>query len=1767
MSRLRLKHPKAGRVLRHLSLAWRSLVEKTFVKSANAVAKLDLSQELWAKPLKMTLFTWLSTMSPQNLLRLKAIAVMELLDEGEAMRSYLQRCLEDRHHLVYSRHLQMVELHVHLLYPNLWNSLSEEVRLFLEEIREAANASREDSHSDDDDLPATELVRQFDRQRFNSELHQEVSRMLSSMGLQHRNKLSAGPMVLDIHLAEMCIVEAAPAWQYYLRSSHLTALARRRQEMLQAMGFQVIVIPHFEWFQLESPDAQREFLRQRLPKEAPQEVVLSLLDRGPAQQGGGTQRRQRAPRRDVRRDVPELPPVDESIWKPMPVSEEELKAAMVVDEHSSVASVADAVWAGGAALFVHRWAQLAAVRKALNAAADAEEVGAVLPVQRFRWTMVDPVTGGVLGKARAEHPAGTEPVERFRVRRKRLRACARRLYVRVASNGRLGVDGGPRLGYVPVLYANHPFDLAFRANDVAALNVAWQFFVNGLDYSFLSRPLHPFFGVYFTLSPTEHFRLVDDWLKCWTPPSHSRVLDLGTGCGVISFMLRQHFSREEVSIVASDRCPNACFSVSAELWRQARSDESSGDLGIQVKHSELFEELEEEGPFDLIIFNPPWVPRALDHDAAENDVVFGNDYPPKLFEKLFEEVPKVLQPSGHLLVLFSNYALCRKLVEVSPMELGTRRWERGGRSSAAPGGGAEAKPFSTDTGGTGPLSGAGAAALAWRVLLWVVLIGLLLEAGYRAYDIRLWAIKDYGPIIHEFDPWFNYRATEYLAQHGWNKFFTWFDHQSWYPLGRPVATTIYPGMQITAVFLWQILQRWDSSWDLNQVCCYMPAWFGAATSFFTGLLTFDALGRDAGPMPSGAAVLGAAAAARCMAIVPAHLSRSVGGGFDNEAVAIGPMVATFAFWCRALRPGLSWVSYSFMAASWGGYIFALNMVGLHAGLLVFLGSAGNLYAATRTATGIGGLTASKRDFKKGCEPAAITFSSRGGQGFEVPMISWTPLRSLEQLGPLVLFVALQLHQVFRRLPLQRVKSWSFGAQVGAMAALALAILWPSGFFSPLSVRVSALFVKHTKTGNPLVDSVAEHQPGSADAYWNYLGGLCFTAPVGFLIVLLRVLLRPWRADADWFMLALGAVSYFFARKMKRLIIFMALPASTLTGCAVTFLADVALASAEFRLGRSEHRRGAWLDQPVPRLLRLAAVMGMCYLLKPQVEEFLHFCDHKARWSLSHPQIVTKAKDGTLIDDYRQAYGWLRQNTASDARIMAWWDYGYQIAGLANRTTLADGNTWNHEHIALLGLALSSPQGEAHKIARHLADYVLVWSGGGGKDDVGKSKHMARIANSVYRGHCNEDDCDQYGIFPDGKPSKMMEASLVYRLCGRGSLDERLFREVYVSASTSDPDPADPVVLDVSASSRRWAASAEAKRCDAYCPGSYSRGLQELFDPNATHQEALDYQAAYATRVQEQLKEKPLPNQEGLPPGSYLDSCRGCLISGTRLTCSHCRAPGSPSIASNLEYQKCPLPQINNIQGRLQCEPKPNAASIPRGGYQRSCKGCDMQGHLDVVVTVRPAAVTAVAAARSRGASPRFHRSPAELDNDNGRLTCRGVPNDLACPPGPYLKSCHWEHVRGQGCRSEAGHVSCALCRRADGRQVAAEAAAGRCRWPAQLENQDGELVCSGSLAGPYKQSCSKCSLAWTDPSGECAKSDGQRLVSSYEVSRCQSPAELHNREGKLTCQGVPNGRRLPPGPYLESCEGCHVFKETLHCSHCLNAEGLQLKSSLEADCC
>ena len=63
---------------------------------------------------------------------------------------------------------------------------------------------------------------------------------------------------------------------------------------------------------------------------------------------------------------------------------------------------------------------------------------------------------------------------------------------------------------------------------------------------------------------------------------------------------------------------------------------------------------------------------------------------------------------------------------------------------------------------------------------------------------RLFAVIKYESIIHEFDPWFNYRATFQMVNMGFYDFLNWFDETAWYPLGRDVGGTVYPGLMLTA---------------------------------------------------------------------------------------------------------------------------------------------------------------------------------------------------------------------------------------------------------------------------------------------------------------------------------------------------------------------------------------------------------------------------------------------------------------------------------------------------------------------------------------------------------------------------------------------------------------------------------------------------------------------------------------------------------------------------------------------------------------------------------------------------------------------------------------------------------------------------------------------------------------------------------------------------------------------------------------------------------
>eukprot|EP00549_Striatella_unipunctata_P000549 CAMPEP_0118674620 /NCGR_PEP_ID=MMETSP0800-20121206/990_1 /TAXON_ID=210618 ORGANISM="Striatella unipunctata, Strain CCMP2910" /NCGR_SAMPLE_ID=MMETSP0800 /ASSEMBLY_ACC=CAM_ASM_000638 /LENGTH=988 /DNA_ID=CAMNT_0006569837 /DNA_START=48 /DNA_END=3014 /DNA_ORIENTATION=- len=870
--------------------------------------------------------------------------------------------------------------------------------------------------------------------------------------------------------------------------------------------------------------------------------------------------------------------------------------------------------------------------------------------------------------------------------------------------------------------------------------------------------------------------------------------------------------------------------------------------------------------------------------------------------------------------------------------------------------------------------------------LWNALyvVGLANALGYivvnEAYKIRLHAIEEYGIIIHEFDPYFNFRATEYLWEHGWRKFATWFDYLVWYPLGRPVGTTIYPGMQVTACFIKKYIM---TSWSLNDVCCFVPAWFGGIATVLTALLAYECTVETLQPngkgdeVPSFTSILkhipgvnllydhvivpiinficdslekyigihtlwglrprhdtsanlpkmhspslecGLFAAA-IMSIVPAHLMRSVGGGFDNESVATTAMVLTYWLWVRSLRVSPAWlwgiltgIGYFYMVASWGGYIFCVNLIGVHAAVLAW---------------GLGRFT------PKLYQAYTCFYVVGTALAIQVPVVGWTPLKSLEQLGPLGVFIGFQLMQVCMIIkksqekklgrPLSMKERWTirvavFGS-VGVAVAIAGYFLASTGYFGPISARVRGLFVKHTKTGNPLVDSVAEHQPASNKAYFQYLHDVCYVSPVGFALVALF-----YFSDASSFLLVYGGATFFFSNKMVRLVLLTAPIGSVLAGIALghawswcySALLNVfggaweivsppkkepknedttektkgkktkakggAKASKDTKDTKAEGSFKSGMIKIVINIARLAVGAYLIHLGIPRAKSFYDTC-HMMATHISNPSIVLKGTDNSgrtvYVDDYREAYWWLRDNTPEDARIMAWWDYGYQITAIANRTTIADGNTWNHEHIALLGRALTSPEKDGHRIARHLADYVLLWTGGGG-DDLAKSPHMARIANSVYRFMCPGDPtCRNFGFVARGTPTPRMGGSLLYKLHSHRTTpgveaDKNRFREVY---SSKHGKCRIFKILSVSQESKDWVKNPKNRDCDVkggwFCRGQYPPALRKVLEQKQdfaqledfnTNRDDSEYQKQYFEHLNDPNKAANRAMQSGIGSG-------------------------------------------------------------------------------------------------------------------------------------------------------------------------------------------------------------------------------------------------------------------------------------------------------------
>jgi len=645
----------------------------------------------------------------------------------------------------------------------------------------------------------------------------------------------------------------------------------------------------------------------------------------------------------------------------------------------------------------------------------------------------------------------------------------------------------------------------------------------------------------------------------------------------------------------------------------------------------------------------------------------------------------------------------------------------------------------------------------------LIVFTVLALAWLAGFSSRLFAVIRFESIIHEFDPWFNYRSTAYMVKHGFYDFLNWFDDRAWYPLGRIVGGTVYPGLMITSGSIHYVLSLLNIPVHIRDVCVFLAPLFSGLTAISTYFLTKELWSEGAGLF-----------AACFIAIVPGYISRSVAGSYDNEGIAIFALMFTYYLWIKAIKTGSvywgAWsaLSYFYMVSAWGGYVFIINLIPLHVLVLLLMGRYSERMYVAYNSFFIIGLVCS----------------------MQIPFVGFLPVSTSEHMAAAGVFGLLQIVAFVKYVQsyLSKAEFRYFFLMAGAIVAaiviaLGVALAW-AGVVAPWSGRFYSLWdTGYAKIHIPIIASVSEHQPTTWFSFFFDLHILACVFPVGLWYCIKNV------NDERVFIILYAISAVYFAGVMVRLMLTLTPCVCILAAIAFSKLFSIYLKEDETpkdedpetnekngrlydkagKIRKMKHEQTGGGNDGLGVNIRSIVVVAVLMLLMM----FAVHCTWVTSNAYSSPSIVLASygNDGSrqILDDFREAYYWLWQNTPEDARVMSWWDYGYQIAGMANRTTLVDNNTWNNSHIALVGKAMSSNESAAYDIMTELdVDYVLVIFGGVigySGDDINKFLWMVRIAEGEHPQDIKESDYfterGEFRVDSEGSPTLLN--CLMYKL--------------------------------------------------------------------------------------------------------------------------------------------------------------------------------------------------------------------------------------------------------------------------------------------------------------------------------------------------------------------------------------------------------------------
>jgi len=143
---------------------------------------------------------------------------------------------------------------------------------------------------------------------------------------------------------------------------------------------------------------------------------------------------------------------------------------------------------------------------------------------------------------------------------------------------------------------------------------------------------------------------------CLEVKEGSRVLDLGTGCGILGILAAERAER----VIGIDLNPHAVRCAKAN----AKTNGVEGKMDLVL--GDLFQPLKPDEKFDLILFNPPYLPTPEREGKRSwlEKAWSGGPSGRRVIDRFLFEAPRHLKEGGIILLLQSSLSSAKKTLRV-----------------------------------------------------------------------------------------------------------------------------------------------------------------------------------------------------------------------------------------------------------------------------------------------------------------------------------------------------------------------------------------------------------------------------------------------------------------------------------------------------------------------------------------------------------------------------------------------------------------------------------------------------------------------------------------------------------------------------------------------------------------------------------------------------------------------------------------------------------------------------------------------------------------------------------------------------------------------------------------------------------------------------------------------------------------------------------------------------------------------------------------------